>query len=204
MSELCFSLTSPLRRPDLTTFDRSVSEADLDAVRQIVNRRRRPPRRRRDIFLATTAPEQWLERDTRLLLTRNGPAQLEIGTAPTVRVMTNLRDDPRRRFSRSATRCNALSSRSPHAPSVTRGQRGLAAPSAAATDVVVLCCSAATSLLLHVAYKPFPGRLHSRGEYVLYECDASRRGMAEAQLKLAGGQDERSAGQEPPIWPLWK
>src|SRR5689334_25164786 len=93
---------------------------------------------------------------------------------------------PRRRFSRSATHCNALSSRSPHAPSVTRGQRGLAAPSAAATDVVVLCCSAATSLLLHVAYKPFPGRLHSRGEYVLYECDASRRGMAEAQLKLAG------------------
>jgi len=33
MSMLCFSLTSPSRRPALTTCDRSVPGTDLDAVR---------------------------------------------------------------------------------------------------------------------------------------------------------------------------
>jgi hypothetical protein len=48
-----------------------------------------------EILLATTAPGPWLERDTRLLL--NGVAQRtwRFGKVPLVRVLTNLRDDPR-------------------------------------------------------------------------------------------------------------
>src|SRR5690348_5340009 len=105
---------------------------------------------------------------------------------------------PRGRY-RAYITAGSRSTGTPHAGSaVTRGRRGLAAPSAAATDVVVLCCSAATSPLLHVAYKPLTGRLHSRGEDVLYGCDASRREMAEAQLKLApmtGRAPGRSSGR---------
>jgi hypothetical protein len=37
-----------------------------------------------------------------------------------------------------------------------------------------LCRPAVTRPLLHVAYKPFTGRLHSPGEYLLYGCGASR------------------------------
>src|SRR5437660_1777542 len=58
----------------------------------------------------------------------------------------------------------------------------------------VLCSSAATSPLLHVAYKPFTGRLHSPGEYLLYGCELQGGEWQGAQLKLTRGQDERSAG----------
>ena len=48
-----------------------------------------------EILLATTAPGPWLERDTRLLL--NGVAQRtwRFGKMPLVRVLTDLRDEPR-------------------------------------------------------------------------------------------------------------
>src|SRR2546429_845332 len=58
----------------------------------------------------------------------------------------------------------------------------------------VLCSSAATSPLLHVAYKPFTGRLHSPGENLLYGGELQAGGWQGARLKLTGGQDERSAG----------
>ena len=47
-----------------------------------------------EILLATTAPGPWLERDTRLLLTAVTRRSWRFGTMPTVRVMTNLGDDP--------------------------------------------------------------------------------------------------------------
>lgn len=47
-----------------------------------------------EILLATTAPGPWLERDTRLLLTAVTQRSWKFGAAPTVRVMTNLRNDP--------------------------------------------------------------------------------------------------------------
>jgi hypothetical protein len=38
--------------------------------------------------------------------------------------------------------------------------------------------------LLHVAYKPFTGRLHSPGEYLLYGCELPGGEWQRAQLKL--------------------
>src|SRR5690242_6938188 len=49
--------------------------------------------------------------------------------------------------------------------------------------------------LLHVAYKPFTGRLHSPGEYLLYGCDASGRGVPESSAEPTRGRDGRSAGR---------
>jgi hypothetical protein len=51
----------------------------------------------------------------------------------------------------------------------------------------VLYISAATSPLLHVAYKPFTGRLHSPGEYLLYGCELPGGEWQRAQLKLVSG-----------------
>src|ERR1700748_1967743 len=59
----------------------------------------------------------------------------------------------------------------------------------------VLCRSAVTRSLLHVAYKPFTGRLHSPGEYLLYGCDASGRGVPEGSAEPTRGRDGRSAGR---------
>jgi len=47
-----------------------------------------------EILLATTAPGPWLKRDTRLPLTAVTQRSWRFGTMPTVRVMTNLRNDP--------------------------------------------------------------------------------------------------------------
>jgi hypothetical protein len=51
----------------------------------------------------------------------------------------------------------------------------------------VLCSSAATSPLLHVAYKPFTGR-HSPGEYLPYGYELPGGERQRAQLKLRRGK----------------
>ena len=48
-----------------------------------------------EILLATTAPGPWLESDTCLLLAGVAQRSWRFGKVPQVRVLTNLRDDPR-------------------------------------------------------------------------------------------------------------
>ena len=48
-----------------------------------------------EILLATTAPGPWHERDTCRLLNRAAQHGWKFGKAPLIRVLTNLRDDPR-------------------------------------------------------------------------------------------------------------